>query len=206
MKGPEVSIILPCLNEQLSIGKCIKDIKQTIKTNNLDAEIIIVDNGSTDKSLEIIKKEKIKLIQEPRKGYGSAYLAGFKNAGGNYLFIADSDNTYDFNEIPRFIKNLKQGYDFVIGDRFKKNMHKNSMTFLHRYVGNPILSKTLRFLFKSKVNDAHCGMRAITKNALEKLNLHSTGMEFASEMVIKAEKRKLKIKEIPIDYHPRIGE
>ncbi len=209
-KNPKISIILPCSNEELSIGICIDKIKEIIKNNKLSAEIIIVDNGSTDKSLEIIrqKREKIKnliLVQESEKGYGSAYLAGFKRTKGKYLFMADSDNTYDFNEIPKFIHQLEKGYDFVIGDRFKRKMQKNTMAWTHKYIGNPILSGILRFFFKTKIYDAHCGMRAITKQALNKLNLQTTGMEFASEMVIKAIKRKLKIKQIPINYRKRMG-
>jgi len=202
---PKISIILPCLNEELTIGDCLDSIKKIIKKDNLNAEIIVVDNGSIDKSQEIIKQKKVKLVKENKKGYGSAYLRGFKEARGDYIFIADSDGTYDFHEIPKFINELKKGQDFVIGNRFSGNIEKNAMPWSHRYIGNPVLSQILRFFFKTKIKDSHCGMRAITKKAFEKLNLKTTGMEFASEMVIKALKNKLKIKELPISYHKRKG-
>ena len=203
--NPEISIILPCLNEEKALGTCLDDIKQVINKNQLDAEIIVVDNGSTDKSCEIALEKGVKLVKEPRKGYGSAYLKGFKEALGNYLFMADADGTYDFLEIPKFIEGLKEGNDLVMGNRFANKMKKASMTWSHRYIGNPILSGILRLFFNAKVKDSHCGMRAIKKDAYEKLGLKTTGMEFASEMIIKAGKKNLKIKEIPINYHERIG-
>lgn len=206
---PEISIILPCLNEQESIGKCLTQIKQVIQENQLNAELIIVNNGSTDNSCNIIKQYakgiKGKLIHHPIRGYGSAYLKGFEEAQGKYIFMADPDGTYDFKEIPNFINELRKGYDFVIGDRFKGGMDQDAMPKLHKYIGNPLLSGILRLFFHTKTHDAHCGMRAITKSAFEKLNLQTIGMEFASEMVIKAGKRNLKIKELPINYHKRQG-
>jgi len=205
MKNPEISIILPCLNEEQAIGYCINEIKQVIKENKLNAEILVVDNGSKDKSIEIIKQKKVKLIHEPKKGYGSAYLTGFSASKGKYLFFADSDATYSFKNIPRFINQLKKGHDFVIGNRFQGNIEKSAMSWSHKHIGNPILSLILRLFFKTNVHDSHCGMRAITKQALDKLNLQTKGMEFASEMVIKAGKRNLKIKELPIHYHKRKG-
>ena len=204
-KSPEISIILPCLNEEQALGYCIDEIKQVIKENKLNAEIIVVDNGSTDKSIEIAKQRKVNLINEPELGYGSAYLAGFKKAKGKYLFFADSDASYSFKNIPKFIQELKQGYDFVIGNRFKGHMEKSSMTWSHRYIGNPILSSILRIFFRTNIKDSHCGMRAIKKQALEKLNLKTKGMEFASEMVMKSIKRNIKTKEIPINYYQRKG-
>lgn len=206
----EISIIIPCLNEQNSIGEVIRNIRKVIDSNKLNAELIIVDNNSSDNSQNIIKREirnfpKSKLIVEERMGYGSAYLKGFENTNGKYIFIADSDNTYDFNEIPKFIQELKKGSDLVIGDRFKGNMEKGSMPLLNKYLGNPILSSILRLFFSTKLNDSQSGMRAIKREALQKLNLKTTGMEFASEMIIKAIKRKLKVKEIPINYYKRKG-
>ncbi len=201
----QLSIILPCLNEEEAIGLCIDNIKNVIKKHTLDAEIIVVDNGSTDSSYNIAKEKQVRLIYEEKRGYGSTLLRGFKEAKGRYIFFADSDGSYDFNEIPIFINELKKGYDFVIGDRFKGKIEKNAMSVLHRYVGNPLLSGILRLFFKTKIGDAHCGMRAITKTALEKMNLKTTGMELASEMVIKAIKKKLRIEEIPINYYKRLG-
>lgn len=208
--NPEISIVIPCLNEQDSIREVIKKIRKVIDTNKLNAELIIVDNNSSDNSTKIIKKEiknfpKAELIIEKRIGYGSAYLKGFEKANGKYIFIADSDNTYDFNEIPRFIQELKKGADLVIGNRFKGNMEKGSMPFFNKHLGNPILSSILRLFFFTKLNDSQSGMRAIKREALQKLNLKTTGMEFASEMIIKAIKRKLKMKEIPINYYKREG-
>lgn len=208
-KNPEISIILPCLNEEQAIGSCLDQIKQVIEENKLkaeiNAEIIVVDNGSTDNSCKIAKEKKVKLIEEKERGYGAAYLRGFKEAKGIYIFMADSDGTYDFSEIPKFVSELRNGADFVIGNRFHGKIEKGAMPFSHQHIGNPILSAVLRLFFKTKIRDAHCGMRAITKSALEKLNLRTTGMEFASEMVIKAAKNKLKIKELSINYHKRKG-
>jgi len=210
MPNPKISIILPCLNEARAIGSCLDSIAEVIKKNKLSAEIIIVDNGSKDNSSAIVKERslkinKVRLIHEYERGYGAAYLKGFKAAKGKYLFLADSDGSYDFNEIPRFIEALGRGYDFVIGNRFRGRIEKNAMSWSHKYIGNPLLSGILRFFFKAKIHDAHCGMRAITRQALEKLNLRTTGMEFASEMIIKAIKKDLKILEVPIDYYKRKG-
>jgi glycosyltransferase involved in cell wall biosynthesis len=205
-KYPEISIVLPCLNEEQAIGSCLDRIKEVVKNNNLDAEIIVVDNGSTDNSPEIIREKEVRLVEEKEKGYGSAYLKGFESVLGKYIFMADSDGSYDFNEIPKFIDYLRQGYDFVIGDRFSGKMEKEAMSWLHRYIGNPILSGIFRIFFKTKVRDVHCGMRAVKKESLLKLNLKTSGMEFASEMIIKAIRNNLKIKEIPIDYKIRKGE
>lgn len=209
-KETEISIVLPCLNEEKAIGMCLDSINKVVIENKMDAEIIVVDNGSTDRSREIVREKQakskaIRLIEEKQRGYGSAYLRGFKEAKGKYLFMADSDGSYDFSEIPNFIKELRNGYEFVIGNRFKGEIEKGAMPWSHRYIGNPILSGILRLFFKTNVRDAHCGMRAITKSALEKLNLRTIGMEFASEMVIKAGKKGLKTKEIPINYKKRTG-
>jgi glycosyltransferase involved in cell wall biosynthesis len=170
----------------------------------LDAEIIVSDS-SKDNSPIIASELGAKVIKHNKKGYGIAYLEGFRHAKGKYIFCADSDGSYDFSEIPRFIEYLKEGYDFVIGNRFKGNISKNAMPFLHRHLGNPVLSGTLMLLFRSKIHDAHCGMRAITKEAIERMKLRTTGMEFASEMVIKAAKNNLRTKELSIDYRRRIG-
>ena len=206
---PEISIILPCLNEEESIERCINDIKDVIKKNNLNTEVIIIDNGSTDNSIQVIRDNSKgingKLIRHEKRGYGSAYLKGIEHSKGKYIFMADSDGSYDFYEIPKFIEELRKGYDFVIGNRFKGRIEKGSMPFLNRYIGNPILSGILKFFFNVDVHDSHCGMRAIRKESLNKLNLSTTGMEFASEMVLKAGKRNLKIKELPINYHKRRG-
>lgn len=204
---PEVSIVLPCLNEEKSIEICIKKIKDIFEKEKINGEIIIVDNGSTDKSVEIVKKyPEVKLLFESQKGYGSALRKGIDNAEGKFIIMGDADNTYDFYEIPKFLEKLKEGYDLVIGSRFKGKILKGAMSWSHRYIGNPILSGMLRLFFGGNISDAHCGLRAFTKEAYQKMNLKTTGMEFASEMVIHALKKKLKITEIPIFYYPRLGE
>lgn len=204
--NPELSIILPCRNEEKAIGFCIQKIKEVLRDNNINAEIIVSDS-SWDNSVEIIKKEGgVRLLKHDKEGYGTAYLRAFRHVKGKYVFMADADGTYDFNEIPNYLKHLREGYDLVMGDRFKKQIEDGAMPFLHRYVGNPILSGILRLFFGTTVGDSHCGMRAISKQALDSLNLKTTGMEFASEMIIKAVKNKLSIKEIPINYHARIGD
>lgn len=213
LKEPELSIILPCRNEEQALPLCLTQIKETIQKNNLNAELLISDS-STDGSLEVIKhfvrqnpgQLNIKIIKHNKEGYGIAYLEAFKHAKGKYVFMADCDGTYTFSEIPNFLNTLKQGYDFVIGNRFSKQIEKGAMPWSHKYIGNPILSGLLRIFFKTPVRDSHCGMRAISKQALDRLNLQTTGMEFASEMVMKALKNNLKIKQLPISYKKRIGE
>jgi len=199
-----VSVILPCLNEEKAIAGAIEQVLGVFKKNNIKGELIVVDNRSTDNSAKIAQKFDIKYVFEPRRGYGSAYLAGFKYARYDYLVLGDCDGTYDFNEIPAFLDFLK-GHDLVIGNRFKGKIAKGAMSFSHQHFGNPILSAMLRLFFKARLGDPHCGLRALTKKSLEKLNLRTTGMEFASEMIVKAINEKLKIKEIPIDYNRRMG-
>jgi glycosyltransferase involved in cell wall biosynthesis len=201
---PEISIILPCRNEEQALPFCLKQIKEVIKENNLSAEIIVSDS-SDDKSPEIAKKENVILVKHDKEGYGIAYLEAFKMTKGKYIFMADADASYDFKEIPNFIKQLKNGFDMVIGNRFAGKMQDKAMSFSHRYIGNPILSFMLKLFFGTKIKDSQCGMRAIKKESLEKLNLQTSGMEFASEMIIKALKNNLKIKELPIGYYPRMG-
>ena len=204
--GVEVSVVLPCLNEEGSIGVCIKKIKDVFSKENISGEIIVVDNGSTDRSEEIAIDLGASVIYELTRGYGAAYLAGLKGAKGKYIIMGDADDTYNFYDIPKFIKLLRKGYEFVLGNRFGGGMHKNAMPFLNRYVGNPILSGMCRLFFHTKLSDMHCGMRALTKEAHEKMNLKCSGMEFATEMVVVALQERLKVAEIPIEYFPRKGE
>ncbi len=203
----ELSVVIPCLNEEKSIEICIKKIQDVFKKNNIVGEIIVVDNGSTDSSVEVIKKyPDVILLFEEQKGYGAALRKGIENANGKYIIMGDADNTYDFYEIPKFLEKLQEGYDLVMGSRFKGKILKGAMSWSHRYIGNPILSGMLKLFFGGNVSDAHCGLRGFSKEAYQKMNLRTTGMEFASEMVIHALKKKLKITEIPITYYPRIGE
>ncbi len=203
-KNPEVSIILPCRNEEKALPICLKKLKVVLMKEKLNAEIIVSDS-STDKSPEIAKKFGVKLVKHDLEGYGNAYLEGFKVAKGKYLFLADADGTYDFGELPRFIRLLKDGNDLVVGNRFGGKMEKGAMSGLHKFIGNPLLSGILRLFFRTKLRDSHCGMRAIKKESLDKLNLKTTGMEFASEMIVKSLKNNLKIAELDINYSKRIG-
>ena len=205
-KIPEISVVMPCYNEQEGISASIKKAQQSIKKHNLNAEIIISDNGSTDNSVKIAKSLGAKVVSESRKGYGSAYLKGFSSATGKYIIMGDSDDTYDFRKLHHFVKPLRQGYDLVIGSRFKGEILPGAMTWSHQYIGNPILSGLLKIMYHTKISDSHCGMRAFNKTALKKMDLQTTGMEFASEMVVKALQNNLKIFEIPIHYYPRKGE
>jgi glycosyltransferase involved in cell wall biosynthesis len=165
----------------------------------------VADNDSEDDSRRLAEEAGARVVLERRRGYGSAYLAGFAAARGRYIVMADADLTYDFNEIPRFVAELEAGAEMVIGDRMD-NIQPGAMPWLHRYIGNPILTGLLNLFFRTGVNDAHCGMRAVRRDVLPRLDLRTTGMEFASEMVIRASKEKLKIAEFPIEYHPRGGE
>jgi len=205
-KDIEVSVVLPCLNEQGTIGICIKKINEVFHQQRITGEIIVVDNGSTDKSKEIAESQGAKVISEPRRGYGAAYLRGLREIKGQYVVMGDSDDTYNFYAIPKLLKPLNEGYDFVIGSRFKGKMQKGAMSWSHRYIGNPILSGICRLFFHTRLSDIHCGMRAFTKDAYHKMRLRSLGMELATEMVVAALQKNLKIYEIPIDYHPRKGE
>lgn len=202
----EVSVVLPCLNEGVAISICINKIKDVFSKEGIKGEIIVVDNGSTDRSREIASSLGAKIFLESEQGYGAAYLRGLKETRGKYIIIADSDDTYDFYGIPKFLKPLKQGYDFVIGSRFKGRMQKKAMSWSHRYVGNPIISGVFRLFFHTRISDVLCGMRAFTREAYSKMKLMSLGMEFAAEMVVAALQRNLKICEIPLNYQMREGE
>jgi hypothetical protein len=167
--------------------------------------VVVADNGSEDGSAELARRAGARVVHEPRRGYGRAYLAGFAAARGVYVVMADADLTYDFAEIPRFLAELQSGADMVVGDRMD-NIHPGAMPWHHRYIGNPLLSGLLNLLFHTGVSDAHCGMRAFRRDRLEQLDLRTSGMEFASEMVIRAAKAKLEVRQLSIEYHPRGGE
>lgn len=203
-KKLKLSVILPCKNEEQALEQSILKIKKVLSENGISGEIIVSDS-STDASPRIAKKLKVILVKHNKKGYGRAYLEGFKKAKGTYIFCADPDGSYDFEEIPRFLKHLESGYDLIIGNRFTGTMDKRAMPALNRYIGNPTLSFICRVIFKAQIHDLLCGMRGIRRRQLVDLNLSSQGMEFATEMIIKSIKKKLKIKEVPINYHKRVG-
>jgi glycosyltransferase involved in cell wall biosynthesis len=201
----EVSVVIPCLNEAASIERCVRRAREALEGEEWHGEVIVVDNGSDDGSAQLAGAAGALVVHEPRRGYGSAYLAGLAAARGQYIVMADADLTYDFADIPRFVEALDAGADLVMGDRMK-GIEPGAMSWLHRYVGNPVLTGILNLFFRTGVRDAHCGMRALRREALPQLDLRTTGMEFASEMVIRAGKERLAIAEIPIQYHPREGE
>lgn len=200
-----VSVVIPCLNEAENIEECVGRARAVLAAHKLPGEVVVVDNGSTDGSGDLATTAGARVVLESRRGYGSAYLAGFDAARGEYIVMADADLTYDFEEIPHFVEELGKGAEFVIGNRMD-NIEPGAMPWLNRYVGNPVLSGFLNLLYKTGVKDVHCGMRAVRRDTLPRLDLRSTGMEFASEMVIRAAKEGLVIREFPIDYHPRGGE
>jgi glycosyltransferase involved in cell wall biosynthesis len=201
-KYPEVSVLLPALDEELTIGDCIIKIQQVFRDNSIRGEIIIAD-ASTDRTAEIARSLGATVIHPEKKGYGNAYLAAFEHARGQYLVLGDADDTYDFLEIPKLLAPLKNGADFVIGSRFKGTIRPGSMTPLHRYIGNPVLTWMVNWIFHTRFSDTHSGFRSITREALDRLNIKTGGMEFASEMLVMASKENLRIEEVPIDYYPR---
>ncbi len=203
--APCLSVLIPCLNEAGTIGECVRRCWHALSENDIAGEVIVIDNGSDDGSGRLASAAGARTVNEPRRGYGSAYLAGFAAARGRYIVMADADLTYDFNEIPRFLGELEAGADVVIGNRMK-NIRPGAMPWHHRYIGNPLLSGFLNLLFRTGVDDAHCGMRAVRRDVLPQLDLRTTGMEFASEMVIRAAKEKLDVRQFEIEYHRRGGE
>jgi hypothetical protein len=203
--APLLSVVIPCLNEEDNIEGCVRLALAVMAREGIRGEVVVADNDSEDRSAELAAAAGARVVHEPRRGYGSAYLAGFAAARGTYIVMADADQTYDHNEIPRFLAELQDGAQLVMGDRMD-NIHPGAMPWLHRYIGNPILSGVLNLFFKTGIRDAHCGMRALRRDVLPALDLRTTGMEFASEMVIRASKAGLVIREFPIEYHPRGGE
>ena len=201
-----VSVVMPCLNEEETLGTCIQKAQNTLEALGIQGEVVVADNGSTDASVAIAERLGARVIHQPLRGYGAVYLAGIAAAEGEYIVMGDSDDTYDFTDLERFITPLRAGCDFVIGNRLKGEILPGAMPKLHRYLGNPVLTGILNVLFRSGVSDAHCGMRSFTREAYQQMELQTTGMEFASEMVINATKADLKIEEIPITYSPRKGE
>ena len=200
-----VSVVIPCLNEEENIDRCVRAAQHALSAAGLRGEVIVVDNASEDRSGALAAAAGATVVHEPRRGYGSAYLAGLAAARGDYIVMADADLTYDFADIPRFVEKLAAGADLVMGDRMD-NIEPGAMPWLHRYIGNPLLTGTLNLFYRTGVRDAHCGMRALRREAIPRLDLRTTGMEFASEMVVRAARERLVIDELPITYHLRGGE
>lgn len=202
----DVSVVMPCLNEEESVGLCVSKAWEGIQKTGLRGEVIVSDNGSTDNSVAVAAAAGARVVHQPRRGYGNAYMKGFSTARGRIIVMGDSDDSYDFTVLPDIIKPLEEGFDYVLGSRFNGHICRNAMTWSHRYVGNPVLTAILNLLFKLNVSDAHSGFRAFTRAALDKMALQCEGMELASEIVVKAARAGLRVAEVPITYHPRIGE
>lgn len=201
----EVSVIMPCLNEEKTIGRCVRKALGVLHENNIEGEVIVSDNGSTDGSVNIARAEGARIVLQNLKGYGRAYQSGMSDAKGKYIIIGDSDDTYDFQCILKFIEPLKEGYEFVNGSRIKGRIHDGAMPFLHRYVGNPMLSSIINLIFKTGFSDVYCGMKSFTRSAYMRLNPVSPGMEYALELVINASILGLKRTEVPVDLSLRKG-
>jgi len=198
----ELSIVMPCLNESETLEICIKKAQTFLQKNNIKGEVIIADNGSSDGSIEIAKQHGARVINVKEKGYGCALMGGIQAAQGRYVIMGDADDSYDFAALENYVKQLREGYDLVMGNRFKGGIKPNAMPFLHRYLGNPVLSWIGRLFFKSSIGDFHCGLRGFKREAILGLDLRTTGMEFASEMIVKAALHNLKIAEVPTVLYP----
>ena len=205
VEEPLVSIVIPCLNEAESIERCVQSALDVLERSDIPGEVVVADNDSHDGSPELAEAAGARVVHERRRGYGSAYRAGLAAARGKYLVMLDADLTYPIEDIPRFVAELEDGAELVVGDRMD-NIQPGAMHWMHRYIGNPLLTGVLNLFFRTGVKDAHCGMRAVRRDALPELDLRTTGMEFASEMIIRAAKERLEIRELPIEYHPRSGE
>lgn len=193
----ELTILMPCLNESKTLESCINKAKLFLVTHHIDGEILIADNGSTDGSQDIAKSLGARVVDVDEKGYGAALIGGCNAALGKYVIMGDSDDSYDFLNLMPFVEKLREGYELVMGNRFKGGIEKGAMPPLHRYIGNPVLSFIGRVLYHSNIKDFHCGLRGYNRESILKLNLHTTGMEYASEMVVQATLHKLKICEVP---------
>lgn len=200
--SPELSVVMPCLNEAETLEVCIAKASRALSELNLSGEIIVADNGSTDGSQGIASRMGARLVSAQAKGYGSALMAGISAARGRFIIMGDADDSYDFSELRPFVEKLRSGYDLVMGNRFKGGIAPGAMPALHRYLGNPVLTAIGRLFFQSPAGDFHCGMRAFQKAAVMKMDLRTTGMEFASEMVVKATLQKMRIAEVPVTLSP----
>ena len=205
-EGPiDISVVLPCLNEEQTVATCVHKARQWFESARLRGEVIVVDNGSTDRSRERAREAGARLIDEPRRGYGAAHLRGFAEARGGIIVMADADDTYDLGDLGALVEPLSRGYDMVVGNRLK-TLSPGSMTWSHRFIGTPVLTALLSLFSGSRLGDSQCGLRAFTREAYERISPKSVGMELASEMILKGARRGLRMTEVPIPYHPRVAE
>jgi glycosyltransferase involved in cell wall biosynthesis len=202
MSDLELTIIMPCLNEAETLERCIVKAKAYLEKAGIEGEVVIGDNGSTDGSQEIARKAGARVVDVPRRGYGAAIMGAIEGARGKYCIMGDSDDSYDFSNLDLYVEKLRAGFDLVMGNRFKGGIKPGAMPFLHKYLGNPVLSFIGRLFFKSDIGDFHCGLRGFRQDIVSVLGLQTTGMEFASEMVVKATLFKLKIAEVPTTLAP----
>lgn len=198
----EVSFVMPCLDEAETLQGCIEAAKQCIEENDLRAEILIADNGSTDGSQQIAERCGARVVHVSDRGYGAALMGGFEAARGRFLVMGDADQSYDFREVFPMIMRLRSGADLVMGSRFHGSIQEGAMPWSHRWIGNPVLSFVGRALFRSSVSDFHCGLRAFSREAYSRLGLRTTGMEFATELVVKATAAGMRVEEVPVTLHP----
>ncbi|MCI0549613.1 MAG: glycosyltransferase family 2 protein [Anaerolineae bacterium] len=198
----ELSIVLPCLNEERTVGNCVAQAKSFLTNGNIDGEVIVADNGSTDRSVSIAESKGAVIVHVEQKGYGSALRGGFEAAKGKFIIMADADESYDLVNLLPFVEKLREGYDLVMGNRFRGGIKRGAMPWHHKYIGNPILSFVGQLFFKTPAKDFHCGLRGFTKNAIEQMNLQTTGMELASEIVIKSSILGMKVCEVPTTLSP----
>jgi len=198
----EVSVVIPCLNEEKTLPACIETARGAMVEAGIAGEIVVADNGSTDKSVKVAGAHGARVVHAARKGYGNAIICGMRASRGKFLVMADADGSYDFNDIPKFISPLRKGADFVIGSRIKGTIYPGAMPFLNRYLGTPVLTFLINLFFRPGISDVNCGMRALSKKAFNSMNLRAGGMEFASEMVIKVSLLGLKIEEVPTSLFP----
>ena len=197
----ELTILIPALNEEKTIGICIEKANKVLIENNINGEVLVVDNGSTDGTAQIAKCLGARIVNVKEKGYGNALINGSKQAKGKYTIMGDADDSYNFLEIMSILKKLREGYDFVIGNRFKGRMEKGAMPFSHKYIGTPIISFIGRKKYKVNIGDFNCGLRGYDTKMINNLNCKCNGMEYATEMIIKAKKANLKMIEIPINFY-----
>ena len=200
--APIVSAIIPCLNEEATIGICVAKALDAFARRGIAGEVVVGDNGSTDRSVEIAEGLGARVVHQPVKGYGAAITAAAAAARGKYLIMADADDSYDWGQLDEFIDALEAGAELVMGNRFAGGIEAGAMPPLHRYLGNPVLSAVARWLHRSPIRDFHCGMRGFTRDAFRKMGARSPGMEFASEMVINAHRAGLDIREVPVKLYP----
>ena len=196
----ELSVVIPCLNEAETLPLCIEKCLTVFEHLHLLGEVVVCDNGSTDGSVKIAERLGGRVVHESKKGYGNALIAGMKAARGKWLVMGDADNTYDFSDLAPFLQKLREGYDLVVGNRLTAGLEKGAMPWMNRYIGTPLLTAVLCLFYRTDVKDSQCGMRAMSREAFQRMNLKCPGMEFASEMLVKASLSRLKISNVPISY------